>query len=150
VPYLLTRHAILPEIGDPQRQEFKEDSGRNIIQAAAPEGNPGILSLEVPDMDISASLVSLSSHFSEPVAVSDNPCASFDQQNNSLVALGRGGLPKAVDDNAHVSFGGARLEQILKLNNHRLANRTAQQDSLSYAQLANNSHITCRNLGMGF
>ncbi len=150
VPYLLTRHALLPEIGDLQRQEFKEGSGRNIIQAAAPEGNPGILSLEVPDMDISASLVNLSSRFSEPIAVSDNPCASLNQHNNRLVAIGRGGLPKAVDDNAHVSFGGARLAQIVKLNNHRLANRTTQQGSFSYAQLANSSHISCQNLGMGF
>ena len=111
VPYLITRNALLPQIGGIRAQSFTPHSGRNIIQATAPEGNPGELSLAIPKIDISNSLATLSSHFMEVSNIADNPCTANKTQNSSLISTGRGGVPHKVNAPSAVSLGGQRLEQ---------------------------------------
>ncbi|MCU7834178.1 MAG: filamentous hemagglutinin N-terminal domain-containing protein [gamma proteobacterium symbiont of Taylorina sp.] len=115
VPYLLTRNSILPKIGGTEEQIFEPGSGRNVIQAAAPEGNPGMLSISSPEMDINASLGVLSSNFMVVTPIADDPCSAANRKRSStLVSAGRGGVPAKPKDPSVVSFAGARLDQLLR------------------------------------
>jgi len=113
VPFLLTRNAILPEIGGITAQKFSKGSGQNIIQAAAPEGNPGSLSISSPEVDISASLITLSSKFLDKSSIAEDPCATIQKKkSSSLVSAGRGGTPSNFAAPSSISYGGNRLEQL--------------------------------------
>jgi hypothetical protein len=110
VPYLLTPNATPPEVGGLQRQEFEAGSGRNVIQAAAPAGNPGNLSLSSPELDISGSLVGLSGRPIENAGLAEDPCvAAWKKDASSLVAAGRGGV-RSHYGTGGFSFAGPRLD----------------------------------------
>ncbi len=112
VPYLITRHALSPQVGGSEKESFTPHSGLNIIQAAAPEGNPGELALAIPNIDISNSLAVLSSHFMQASNIADNPCSANKTQASSLISTGRGGIPHEVKAPSTISLGAKRLEQL--------------------------------------
>ena len=112
--YLLTPKAILPEVGGLEREDFVMNSGRNIIQAAAPEGNPGILAISTPEMDINATLAILSGQFLLHRPIIKQACVlGAKQKISTLLALGRGGSPNKPREPSSVSFAGHRLDQLL-------------------------------------
>ncbi|MCU7836841.1 MAG: filamentous hemagglutinin N-terminal domain-containing protein [gamma proteobacterium symbiont of Taylorina sp.] len=111
-PYLITPYALIPEIGGIERQAFEAGSGQNVIQAAAPEGNPGTLFITSPEMDINAVLAVLSSDFVPDIQIASDPCSTINRKNSStLVSSGRGGIPDKPENPSAISFGGTRLDQ---------------------------------------
>jgi len=103
------------EIGGSERQVFKPDHGKNIIQAAAPGGEQGVIKITAPDPDISGSLVKIAAGFFEPIRLAANPCrTSVAKETSSLILTGRGGIPADPAKPSVISFGKNRLEKILK------------------------------------
>ena len=106
------------EVGGTERQVFASDSGRNIIQAAAPGGEQGSISITAPDLDISGALINISSGFAIPIRLADDPCRAAEGTSaSSLVQAGRGGLPAGPDESACIFFTEERLKRILQLGN---------------------------------
>ncbi len=102
------------EIGGAQRQVFEPGSGRNVIQAAAPGGEQGLINITAPELDITASLVPLATPFDDPDDLITNAClTAAGEQASSLVERGAGGVPAAAAAPAVVSFAGRRLDRIL-------------------------------------
>ena len=103
----------LVEIGGAERQTFSTDSGRNIIQAAAPGGEQGTIEVTSPDLDITAALVPLATAFDDPDDLLTDLCrGAMGAEASSLVERGAGGLPPAPLAPGAVSFIGARLNRI--------------------------------------
>ncbi|MGE0085576.1 MAG: filamentous hemagglutinin N-terminal domain-containing protein [Desulfococcaceae bacterium] len=104
------------EVGGADRQIFASGSGLNIIQAAAPGGEQGSIRITAPDLDISGALISISSGFTIPITLADDPCrAAAGEGTSSLVHAGRGGLPPGPDEPAAIFFTEERLKRILQL-----------------------------------
>ncbi|MGE0085572.1 MAG: filamentous hemagglutinin N-terminal domain-containing protein [Desulfococcaceae bacterium] len=101
------------EVGGTERQTFEPGSGRNIIQAAAPGGEQGTINITAPNLNISGSLINISSGFAAPVTPSEDPCRAAAGQNpSSLVLKGRGGLPPDPDHLSVPFFGKERLDRL--------------------------------------
>jgi large exoprotein involved in heme utilization and adhesion len=113
IKYLITKKSISPEVGGDRQEEFMSNSGRNIIQAAAPQGNPGNLHVNIPDIDIASSLVKLSTHYIKEVDLIKNPCSSNTLDSSSLVEVGKGGVPIEPKDSVNIFFGADRLENLM-------------------------------------
>jgi len=154
VPYLLTRNAILPDIGNPIRQEFIAGSGSNIIQAAAPEGNPGTLSLSSPEMDINTTIISLSNDFMDAAQIADDPCSSVNRKKiSTLVSSGRGGVSSTPKDPSIVSFGGNRLDELLNNKTKPTGNLNKLTDNKLIAQYQTtykNNRLGCLSMGQNY
>ncbi|MEZ4527807.1 MAG: filamentous hemagglutinin N-terminal domain-containing protein [Desulfobacterales bacterium] len=104
------------EVGGADRQIFASGSGLNIIQAAAPGGEQGSIRITAPDLDISGALISISSGFTIPITLADDPCrAAAGEGASSLVQAGRGGLPPGPDEPAAILFTEERLKRILHI-----------------------------------
>jgi hypothetical protein len=102
------------QIGGAERREFQPGSGRNVIQAAAPGGEQGTISITAPELDISGALVDLATPFVDPTRLIEDPCAAAaGAPTSSLVQGGRGGIPATPEDPATMSFGGDRLDRLL-------------------------------------
>jgi filamentous hemagglutinin family protein len=70
--------------------------GLNVVQAAAPDGFSGTLSVTVPTLDLGNALLGLTGRPSTPVALGRSACG-FDRRS-ALVVAGRGGVaPTAYD-----------------------------------------------------
>ncbi|MFW6332352.1 MAG: filamentous hemagglutinin N-terminal domain-containing protein [Thermodesulfobacteriota bacterium] len=105
------------EIGGFQRQDFQPGTGRNIIQAAAPGGEQGTIDITAPNLDISGSLVNLSTLFADSVQLATDPCRfAGGRRASSLVRAGRGGVPAGPEGPSAVSFDGPRLDRLLHSN----------------------------------
>ena len=103
----------LVEIGGATRQMFTTESGRNIIQAAAPDGEQGTIDVSSPDLDITAALVPLTIVFDDPNALLTDLCRGVTGSvASSLVERGAGGLPPTPFAPASVSFMGERLDRV--------------------------------------
>ncbi|MFW5635020.1 MAG: filamentous hemagglutinin N-terminal domain-containing protein [Thermodesulfobacteriota bacterium] len=103
------------EIGGIERQEFIPGSGRNIIQAAAPDGVQGAIAISAPELDISGSLVNLGTGFSNPARLATDPCrAAVFGETSALVQRGRGGLPEWPEEPSSLPFSGERLDRLLE------------------------------------
>jgi filamentous hemagglutinin family protein len=101
------------EIGGATRQTFSTNSGRNIIQAAAPDGEQGTISVTSPDLDITAALTPLASPFSDPDELFTNLCRTLNETGtSSLVERGHGGLPPAPAAPTAISFTPERLDRL--------------------------------------
>lgn len=75
---------------------FEEDvAGLNVVQAAAPEGVSGTLTLTLPDLNVQNSLARLAGTPAAPIALGRDPCRY--RPGSSLLLVGRGGLPAASD-----------------------------------------------------
>jgi filamentous hemagglutinin family protein len=93
---------------------FQPGSGINVIQAAAPDGVQGNISIAAPELDISGTLVSLASGLLEPARLSSDSCASLaEEAPSTLVQGGRGGVPAGPESSAGVTFAGYRLDRLL-------------------------------------
>lgn len=104
----------LLEIGGATRQDFAAHSGRNIIQAAAPGGEQGVIKVTAPDLDLTASLTPLATPFDDPDELFADLCRiATGDQASSLIERGSGGLAPAPDAPGAVSLGGTRLDRIL-------------------------------------
>ncbi|MBK5968610.1 MULTISPECIES: two-partner secretion domain-containing protein [Thiorhodovibrio] len=102
------------EIGGNERQVFIPGSGQNVIQAAAPMGVQGAITLATPELDITATLVPLRTPFGNPDTILSNLCQVADIRNAStLVALGSGGVPAGAGDPAGVAIDKERLNRLL-------------------------------------
>lgn len=103
----------LLEIGGATRQDFATNSGRNIIQAAAPGGEQGTISVTSPDLDITAALTPLAAPFSDPDELFTNLCRTLNEtESSSLIERGQGGLPIAPDVPASIPFTTERLDRL--------------------------------------
>ncbi|MCH8619192.1 filamentous hemagglutinin N-terminal domain-containing protein [Undibacterium sp. TS12] len=71
-------------------QKF-DGSGKNLIQAAAPDGVNGVIMLSSPQVDFSASLLNLNAQAYEPGNLAMDLCRVGS--GSSLSPVGRGGLP---------------------------------------------------------
>ena len=82
------------EIGGQERLSFTADSGVNVIQAAAPDGVSGQVSVSNVELNIAGQLKPIQSSFSSRQKISGNPCrVARGQALSSLVVAGKGGLP---------------------------------------------------------
>jgi hypothetical protein len=101
-------------VGGDERLSFAPGSGLNVIQAAAPGGEHGLIQIAAPELDISGTLATLASPFVDPTGLISDPCRiGAGGSASSLVMGGRGGLPPAPEGPAMVSFGGRRLDRLL-------------------------------------
>ncbi len=98
-------------IGGAERMRFLPGSGINVIQAAAPEGNPGNVVVAAPRLDVSATLVDVGADFLLPVQLITDHCLS-GKESSSLALRGAGGLPRAFGAGPDVFFGGERMERL--------------------------------------
>jgi len=82
---IITKKSIAPLVGG-QKQDFFMDSGLNVIQAAAPQGNPGNLNIISPKLDLTSSLAKLSTHYVNISELIKNPCSKTSENESSLVS----------------------------------------------------------------
>jgi hypothetical protein len=102
------------QVGGAERAEFQAGRGINVIQAAAPGGEQGIITITAPELDISGTLANLATGFFEPAQLIGDPCAVLTgKAPSSLVQGTRGGIPAGPKGPASVSFGGERLDRLL-------------------------------------
>lgn len=92
-------------VGGDERLDYQENSGINVIQAAAPDGISGEVNVNTVQLDISGELANVDSKFSKPKHIADNPClVARGIVPSSLVVTGRGALPVSASDSTSVSF----------------------------------------------
>jgi len=90
-------------VGGQTRETFVANSGRNVIQAAAPDGVSGEVRLSSPpDASTAAGLVAVASYLFDPGRVAGTPCAER-RRRGSLYLKGRGGLPATALDTPTVA-----------------------------------------------
>jgi len=87
------------EVGGGQPREFVPDSGKNIIQAAAPEGTPGEINISSPIDDVTSIIHAVDSSFKPLIVLADNPCqVESGELPSSLIFSGRGATPQSATD----------------------------------------------------
>ena len=80
----------LLEVGGSERHQFTADTGLNIIQAAAPGGEQGLINLRATQLDLSGSLESLDSNLTEPVTLATDPCKLTGKEEASSLLFSSG------------------------------------------------------------
>lgn len=89
--------------GGDERHEFAKDSVVNVIQAAAPDGISGEVTLSTIELDIAAQLAKVDAGFRTRKAIADDPCSVERREKvSSLVKVGQGGLPKESGENVNL------------------------------------------------
>ena len=110
----------LVDIGGEERLSFTPGSGLNVIQAAAPEGNPGNIVIASPELDISSVLTGLDARIAEEVQLASDPCiAAGTTTASSLIVTGAGGVPAGFNRYSVLSYGENRLDNILNFERER-------------------------------
>jgi|GEM_PF-523058 len=102
------------------RIDFQPNTPQNVIQAAAPDGVSGNVTVTAPTLDLSSSILNISTRFSEQTKISKNPCkVSAGEIPSSLTWAGQGGLPTSHSDSINLPLGKRLLinEQPQKQNN---------------------------------
>jgi len=103
------------EIGGEERLEFRAGSGMNVIQAAAPRGNPGNIVVVAPEVDVAAALADAGAGYVAPVRLATDPClAEGGKGGGSLTLGGRGGVPAGPEDAAISSLREDWLDWLLE------------------------------------
>lgn len=83
------------DIGVLERETFIPGSGRNVIQAAAPQGNPGDIPNVPIRLDLASALAPTQTYEMIPLAMAEDYCRLLGTPwASTLVPLGRGGLPE--------------------------------------------------------
>jgi len=91
--FLMPANQQLKSGGD-ERLQFLPGGGISVIQAAAPDGVSGDITLDVPEVDVAASIIAVEAGFSRLPEIGKNPCAmKSGEVPSSLTWQGRGGLP---------------------------------------------------------
>ncbi|PHS56816.1 MAG: hypothetical protein COB17_08085 [Sulfurimonas sp.] len=81
---IITKKSILPTVGG-EKQKFVSSSGLNIIQAAAPQGNPGNLDIAAPKFELSDSLVKLTTGYTKIYDLVKDACYVRSNNHSSLL-----------------------------------------------------------------
>jgi len=86
-------------VGGNERRAYQFGSGDNVIQAAAPDGISGDISIAGVQLNITGQLLDLESRFARIDQLGKDPCqVARGQAISSLVVMGQGGLPYSLDD----------------------------------------------------
>lgn len=103
------------KIGETERQAFEPGLDHNIIQAAAPRGNPGEIPEKPAELDISSSIMNMSVQLAEPVKLSSDPCVALDAHHYSstLVKGRREGIGGKSGEASSIVFDEQRLNRLL-------------------------------------
>nr|VFK38472.1 MAG: filamentous hemagglutinin family N-terminal domain-containing protein [Candidatus Kentron sp. TC] len=81
-------------VGGDTRRIFRANSGINVIQAAAPHGISGIISVPIVETNPSGKPSALTTDFQTVIRISDNPCRiARGVAPSTLVRTGRGAPP---------------------------------------------------------
>jgi hypothetical protein len=105
VKSLLTSHGSLLAGGTAIRSRTAA-AGHNVIQAAAPTGLSGHITINAPALDLSGSLMGLTSAAMPSERLGKSPCQASG--GSSLSSAGRGGLPPPSDQPAGAPTTAAR------------------------------------------
>jgi filamentous hemagglutinin family protein len=84
-------------VGGHTRETFIPNSGRNVIQAAAPNGESGTIAFSNPNDDAASSIGATSNRL-EPFQFAKNSCGAFKQGRARFRNKGDKGLPNSGDD----------------------------------------------------
>jgi hypothetical protein len=99
------------EVGGQERLSFTPDSGVNVIQAAAPDGVSGQVTVSNVELNIAGQLKPLQSGFSSRQNISGNPCrVARGQVLSSLIVAGKGGLPVNASEDLMLPVPGSITE----------------------------------------
>ncbi|MFP4245573.1 MAG: filamentous hemagglutinin N-terminal domain-containing protein [Halochromatium sp.] len=102
------------QIGGNQRFSFQPGREFNVIQAAAPAGVQGDISLTVPQLDITKGLTELATPVGDPAdLVRDHCLTDHPGASSSLVEQPVAGIPPGPAAPTVVSFAGERLDRLL-------------------------------------
>ncbi|MGD9732136.1 MAG: filamentous hemagglutinin N-terminal domain-containing protein [Desulfamplus sp.] len=120
------------EIGGDEIQQFQAGSKRNIIQAAAPDGNPkndDIKSPTVP-IDIGGSIINADSKIAKPVEMAENYCRFIGTKKAShLTRGGRGGIPPMLSEPSSIFITDERLEEFLRYDNEKQKEKEKEKNN---------------------
>ncbi|MGD9733829.1 MAG: filamentous hemagglutinin N-terminal domain-containing protein [Desulfamplus sp.] len=114
------------EIGGSEIQQFQAGSKRNIIQAAAPEGNPKNDDIKSPTIpiDIGGSIINADSKTAKPVEMTENYCRFIGTKKASrLTRGGRGGIPPMLSEPSSIFITDERLEEFLRYEEQKEKNK---------------------------
>lgn len=78
--------------GDNTPLKFIPNSGKNVIQAAAPTGVKGNITINAPQLNIVGSLVGLNTPRLDMNHIGQDPCSNIAKQS-TIKNLGKGGVP---------------------------------------------------------
>jgi filamentous hemagglutinin family protein len=98
-------------IGGLQRQTF--EPGFNLIQASAPDGIDGEITIAAPDYGTIEALMTLDTGYAQTSSLFRGPCANQGSEVSRLAWVGSGGLPWRADEPLSATLDGARLQRIL-------------------------------------
>lgn len=85
--------------GTEERFDFDPDSRLNVIQAVAPEGFSGEVTVDTVELNLAEQLAKVDSSFVVREKIADDPCSvARGEQRNSLVQTGLGGVPVKASD----------------------------------------------------
>ncbi|MBF0233484.1 MAG: filamentous hemagglutinin N-terminal domain-containing protein, partial [Desulfamplus sp.] len=99
-------------IGGNERYQF--EPYKNVIQSAAPDGDPGEINISGLQLDISSSIMNMPADFLDDFRLATDLCRNLGvQKSSTLVQMGRGGFEEIPSDPSSISFGGRRLDDIL-------------------------------------
>ncbi|MBF0234655.1 MAG: hypothetical protein HQK65_16665, partial [Desulfamplus sp.] len=100
------------EIGGLERRIFEPGQNLNVIQAAAPKGNPGEIPQKPTEIDISGTIANMGVQFTSPVMMSTDPCLALgSHQASSLIQGGKGGFPEQPEDPSLVLLTMERIDE---------------------------------------
>jgi hypothetical protein len=100
--------------GGDQQSVFEPDSGRNVIQAAAPDGISGNISIIPPELNISGTLANLETQLIDIDRLTKDPCASPASKQSKLISISKGGLPDSVEQPLPALLNRERLQKMLE------------------------------------
>ncbi|MFH0731123.1 MAG: hypothetical protein V2B19_32865 [Pseudomonadota bacterium] len=126
--------AIIPEggvleVGGQERRQFEAGTGKNIIQAAAPGGEQGIIEITSPELDISGALSNIDAAVMEPIRIAADSCLTTGTaEGSSLVFAGAGGVPGGSNQHSALFLEGKRLDDILNFKADLDREKTGQAD----------------------
>ena len=123
------------EVGGQQQLSFTADSGVNVIQAAAPDGVSGQVTVSNVELNITGQLKPIQSSFSSRQNISGNPCrVARGQTLSSLVVAGKGGLPVNASEDLMLPVSGSSTESDnpgVKPANHSHTNNKAMKQPVT-------------------
>jgi large exoprotein involved in heme utilization and adhesion len=98
--------------------------GLNVVQAVAPDGVSGVLSVTVPTLDLGNALLGLTGKPSAPVTLGRDLCGST--RGSSLAVAGRGGIAPTAYDPLWIDPGQAWRAAAIGSSYRKLAATTAE------------------------
>lgn len=101
-------------IGSEVPEVFRPGGVINIIQAAAPQGNPGSIPIAPVQLDLANTIAPTEDLLMPPVTLAEDFCRFIGTKRAStLVPLGRGGLPETLTNPLMIFFAPDQLEELM-------------------------------------